>query len=811
MPTLLERQIENEELAIGIGIQNYLTGVKKAYGRNEATMLAPENYLLRSVIQKVTEAITTQFTKSPQGPPSYIRTKTIITAASPEAVAYITLKVCLDNMKPTPLVQLSRTIAKNIGMHIDYLLFKKQMPGYVKAIEETMNNKDLDYKIRAMRNYMGDKKIARFHFESIKERINVGTFCLYKLLETVDLFEMIEVYNGGKRKKMIQPSPLTIQWLENAHQQCAELSVQYLPMLIAPSPWESMYSGGFVSCAGQYRIPAVRAKHKSTFKELEEYASMKGIYDVLNRLQETPYKVNTKVLEVMKVCREHSLAGLPVITKEHLDMPTPFWENQEEYERLCKEQPERIKAWKVERATKYDLWYRLTSKKLMLHWQIWTADKFVNDQFYFVWNCDWRGRVYPIQSYLNPQADGNGKALLLFANGKALGKTGARSLAIHGANVYGEDKVSVDDRVKWVKDHQDLILDSATNPLDGERFWMHADKPFMFLAFCLEWAGYVKEGDQYVSHLPVASDGSCSGLQHYSGLFKDEVGGYYTNLIPREKPADVYMKVAEEVQKDIAKDTENPLAAVWNGKVDRGLAKRPTMTFSYSATVYGYAEQTKEELRKRDEKGGDPYLGDCKLNQKAANYFAKVVLGSISNVVVKAYEGMEWLKTVAEMIASAGCELEWTTPSGMVVKHKYYKANTKLINTFHGSTRIRLHYNTDTNVPNPQKQKTSIAPNFIHSLDASHLALTVKACVKEGITDFAMIHDSFGCHAADMDKMNMILRREFVKMYSNDVLAGFMEQLKAQLPAEVYESLPKPPAKGNLDLTQVEKSVYFFI
>jgi DNA-directed RNA polymerase len=38
--------------------------------------------------------------------------------------------------------------------------------------------------------------------------------------------------------------------------------------------------------------------------------------------------------------------------------------------------------------------------------------------------------------------------------------------------------------------------------------------------------------EEFVSHLPVAFDGSCNGLQNYSMMLRDEVGGAATNLVP---------------------------------------------------------------------------------------------------------------------------------------------------------------------------------------------------------------------------------------------------------------------------------------
>ena len=108
--------------------------------------------------------------------------------------------------------------------------------------------------------------------------------------------------------------------------------------------------------------------------------------------------------------------------------------------------------------------------------KLWVADKFKEDEaIYYVWTLDWRGRLYPIQPYLNPQGDDVAKSLLEFAEGKPLGERGAYWLKVHLANCYGVDKVSYDDRIAWVEEHHELILDSAKNPLDGQRFWTEAD------------------------------------------------------------------------------------------------------------------------------------------------------------------------------------------------------------------------------------------------------------------------------------------------------------------------------------------------
>jgi DNA-directed RNA polymerase len=75
-----------------------------------------------------------------------------------------------------------------------------------------------------------------------------------------------------------------------------------------------------------------------------------------------------------------------------------------------------------------------------------------------------------------------------------------------------------------------------------------------------------------------------------------------------------------------------------------------------------------------------------------------------------------------------------------------------------------------------RKQRQGIAPNFVHSMDATHMLMTGSECVAEGIT-FASVHDSFWSHASNIDRMSVILREQFVKLYNRDVSGDLWTQL----------------------------------
>ena len=80
---------------------------------------------------------------------------------------------------------------------------------------------------------------------------------------------------------------------------------------------------------------------------------------------------------------------------------------------------------------------------------LYLADKHKDEEhLYYPLQLDFRSRVYCVPAFLNYQSVGGAKALLEFANGKAITKEnkGDFWLAVHGANMWGEDKCSLADR-----------------------------------------------------------------------------------------------------------------------------------------------------------------------------------------------------------------------------------------------------------------------------------------------------------------------------------------------------------------------------
>lgn len=196
------------------------------------------------------------------------------------------------------------------------------------------------------------------------------------------------------------------------------------------------------------------------------------------------------------------------------------------------------------------------------------AHRFLGEEFYHLYTYDFRGRKYPSTAYFHEQGTDASRGMLLRADCKPVGPVGKWWLLVSIASNwagdagrddgYKTDKIPLHDRAIWTLDNREIILSYATDP-KVHQGWMKADKPWQFLAACIEYKKILdwektndNPNDFYCSHLEVYIDGSNNGSQHLSALTKDEVTAPHVNLVPLDLPGDLYKYVADHVWNKIA-------------------------------------------------------------------------------------------------------------------------------------------------------------------------------------------------------------------------------------------------------------------
>lgn len=756
-----------------------------------------------------------------------------------DKIAYIGLNYAFIGVgQCTDVTNICTNIGKQVCIELWAKKFNDSDPKLFKRLFDMAkrNHNSPKHRLKAMSAVAGREghPVERWSSEQL---VNVGQAVLNCTMIGSELFE---VYDRPKKRffvKNLGLSEVGRKLVDDLTGSIKWMSPIFKPMLTEPKPWTSFDSGCYHDDKLASLVPMVRrvsAKQKELIVSAFQTESMARITRALNAIQSTPFKINTVVLKEVQNAwdRGDVISKFPRKAKLRVPGKTENWLDLDAKQRKhVKKTKEKIIL--RNRAFDADLVNMTTDLNL-------AEELSKHDKFFLPHNLDFRGRVYPIPTF-NHQRSDHIRALFLFARGRKLGREGAYWLSVHIANTGDFDKISkksFNDRIAWVNKHQRILYAIGKKPGLTRKFWQEADKPFSFLAACVEFAGYVEQGDDYVSYLPPAMDGANSGVQHYSAALRDEVGGRTVNLVPDTKPADVYQIVADRVNEELNHDNSE-VAEQWKSYgVSRKIVKRNVMTFAYSSEKFGFKQQQMEDLMKplEDEvlegiRKEHPFGEDH--GRQAASFIASKVWDAVNATVTKAAEGMRFIQKCAQLTAHEAKPLIWTSPIGLPVVHAYEDWNVNRVRIFlydksiqpadaSKNSKIKASgdvYNcimlnlrtTPKGSLDKTKQRNAAAPNFIHSLDASHLMFSVLAGLDEGIEDFMLIHDSFGTHAADTGRFGYLIREQFVAMYEHfDVMQRLYNTTYSQLTDTTRMADLEIPASGNLDLRCVLTSDYAF-
>jgi DNA-directed RNA polymerase len=571
----------------------------------------------------------------------------------------------------------------------------------------------------------------------------------------------------------------------------------YLPMLSVPKPWISPTQGGYLNDLK----PIVSTNDIQTslayLDKAHATGQMQSLYTSLNNLSSNAWAINSRVMEVLNETMQMDQGFLKI--------------------------PPNLKTLK---ATTHEDYHNLKNLRLEYNMIQSVANSLeVNGDIFYLPHCvDFRGRAYPMVSILSHYQEDVVRAIMMFWYSKPLGPNGLNWIKYQLAGCFGKDKLSMDDRITFVHENMVSILDSSQRPLEGSMWWKRGDKPWQTLSLCMELDRILKfqlsggKVEEYLCRIPIHQDGSCNGLQHYAALGADEEGGRSVNLIPlpNNEKGDIYTKVLkivkEKVVLDIKKDPTNQIAIIANEILSRKLVKQTIMTTVYGVTVYGGAAQISARIKDiiQDLEQTNPNSQVLKLlkddTKKLSFYLSTLVLDSISDLFAGAKRIQDWLvENCLRVITSFDMQtiqhiqkllpeknfsffdthsykpMMWTSISGFPVVQLY--KHTKQVSIPTSLQRITIMKPQKLAPINKRKQLNAIAPNFVHSLDSLHMFMSSVAAIQHKI-GFASVHDSFWTYPSDVEELSRILRQEFVRLHTSDII----EQLREDLVYSTSES-----------------------
>ena len=814
-------QIQWEKAMLSFGIARFRNQENKAKERGAYTQTNGGARLLKGYLSQVSEFISHYVAGNQPGGRRRSKYAKLIATVDPDKLAMFALTNMVSAAyEDVPLARVIQRIGTMVEDELKFTKFELDMPEFFDAIQRDMDNKNTvsyRHRHRVLTHTMNAKgsQWIKWNTETV---CGVGALVLSLAMDSTDIVKKVTIPGAKSQKTLLVATAEVQEWIAQSDDAMAVMLPDRMPCLIEPEEWVSYTDGGYYSPRLRMTTPLVKTRRGPAgkdHKELLQHARMPKVLTAVNAMQATQWRINTRVLEVMQKIWESNLAvGMP--QTEPIQIPKSPVPRDVAKDDMTEAQKAALDNWKEEARELHALEKKRQGNVLSVARTMRIGEMLKDkEKLHYVYQTDFRGRVYAATSGVSPQGSDHAKAVLEFARAHPIGERGLYWLKVHGANKYGEDKCSYDARVQWINERHEQWVSVAMDPVGNRQYWKDADKPYQFLAFCFEYEEAIRVGTSFRSRLPIALDGSCNGLQHFSAMLRDRVGGSAVNLVPGDTPADIYQEVGDVCWtklKELSKENTGEGVAARNwidcitslgyDTLPRKVAKKPVMTLPYGSTQQACTSSVFEWYidQRLDAFPANTAFKHCVL-------LSKLIWQSIGEVVIAARGAMRWIQDSSAVLSKDGKPIVYYSPLGFPVYQGSRKIEDLRVSARIGGSQMKVRIATDTDEIDPRKQRQGSSPNMIHHVDATHLMMCVNSGTAVGIEDFAMIHDDFGVHACFIDKWHEIIRREFVNLHAHFNFLGEFKDAQEELTGLV---LPELPPNGDLDLTDVLKSPYFF-
>lgn len=630
--------------------------------------------------------------------------------------------------------------------------------------------------------------------------------------------------------------PSVYEWLADDIKAYASRATLDRAMVCPPIAWERAKGGGYLLA----KITSPHLIRGTTPGPIRRKIRDKGgvpqspVLSAVNHLQAVPFAINEAVFSVASeaVATKLDLAQLPESYRESVPISPPKETSSPEvFEEW------RRKAAKAKRTNERNKARVLWSLAVMQE-----ASELREAPFWFPHHLDFRGRVYPAGTGLNPQGSDLSRYMLKFHRGKAIGDgEGPRWLAAQVARSFGHDKISWAKRIEWTHKRTDMLKRIADDPLGNRREWEaeanDGENNWPALAAAHEWTAYVASGERpdFLTTLPVFIDGTSNGLQHFAALARDNDLGGMVNLSQSAAPQDIYQAIADTAHKNIediasdrgAKDRREALLwmRVLGNKAPRSLTKLIVMVKPYGGShlnVYDVVQQFIDKADPHRLHWGED-VRSPKEEKLLVYWLGNQLQTALGERTRAATDVMGWLKKAMELLCQRdGSDsdslppidrLDWRTPSGLPWHNVYFATRSRRTSVkFEGEKKESNFAVTNTREIVTQKCLNGVSPNFIHALDAACLMIAVEKMKAQGINDLITVHDCFAGLAPDMPAISRCVREAFVEVHEADPLGSLRTAILKVLPEDTHSRLPdlETLRTGDLDVRGVMDSLYMF-
>ena len=774
-PFQIEEQVQLERDQIAQGLKRLRTNTQqledKSYASATVYGISSIDTLLPIVVRRIEETTHDRLTRGTGHQFQLI--KDYVSKLEPLASAAIACKLTFDKVfshkeGSNQLTNVCDSIGHAVEDECQMRYYESAAPGLLNTLKKNYwhNSKGTKQKLVSIQTLMNKSDIENWTAWGRANRVKLGTWLLNCIMETSGWFYKDIRQEGRRKVNYIMPTAEFIAIKDKVMKDSELFSPLSWPMYIEPNDWTNERAGGYILNEVMRGNPMVRRGHDPCIQGEIPLA-------FLNKIQKVGYRLNSFTVNVAETLEEKRISVdkfIPIVEMPIPPKPVDIADN-EEARRVY-----RTAARKV-----MDVNANAFRRSCRTRMTMEAAERFKDKVFYLPWSFDYRGRAYPIPSFLTVQDTDFGKSLIRFANESSVTSEAEEWLSFQVATTYGLDKATMNERLAWTNENIPLITRVASDPVGNIGDWEAAEEPWQFLASCEEYYACVITQRRKTTGLCVATDATCSGLQILAGLAMDKKTATLVNVVASDRPQDAYKVVADVARKHCPAHIQKVM--------DRKTVKRVVMTVPYNAKPYSNRTYIRDAL---SEIGMEIDKDDLTITVQA-------VRDAMHAVVPGPMKVMKWIEDeVSNAISRGLTELEWVTPSGFVVHQKIMKKEVEILNLqLLGRCSISVA-TEDANIVDKLRHKAATAPNLIHSLDASLLHLSATRFDNP----IALIHDSVLCRATDISILSSLVRETYMELFAKqDYLNNFARQIGAET---------DPPIIGDLEPESVIESTYFF-
>jgi DNA-directed RNA polymerase len=792
-----KKQLDLEASICSISAYNKISKQNKNIEKGRES----ENYYARNIIesglQKLSKAIQEHIVDSFSGKVGVKAVSALFLSQFPDidVVAFIAFKVLIDNASQ---LKTTTSTALKIGQMLEdelrFTKFEEEDPKHFRNLKKhTRDTNNEGYK-RNLIVYHMNKEGHEFQTWSRGNKLRVGL----KLIELVMIkINMINLVNKRIKNSTTSYIVFTDRFMKYIRQgrsnRIAAFPI-YLPCLDPPREWKSIDDGGYYT--DRLKTKAIKSTNRNYLDRLRG-ENLTTSLKALTLASQTAWGVNQFVLETLEYCWEERIEVGSLIDRELAELPTKPLD--------IDTNKEARKEWRYLASLIHDMNAQNMVKRYQILSMIDTAKRYAGEKFYHVYQFDFTGRMYPLTAHFHPQGNDIARGLHIFHEGGVIkDKHDLDWLAIAGANHWGLNKHTYEERLEWVYiEGTDFAEEVYKDPIGNVGIWGKAKEPFQFLAWCREWCEFQCEGYGYRSHHVCCLDGTNNGYQHIAGLISNQHLANKVNLQNVNQPQDLYKQILDVLltllENDNSQESEDWYAM--RDKLTRKFIKKPVLMIPYNSTTFGIANYIEKYFVNEN-----VFMAK---NFKNTFYLATMIEKAVKNVTPESYDVLQYLSHTALCFNRENKPISWHTPSGFLVQQNYYKNEIKRVKTKLSNSSVRLSLaEPDTSKIDKRRQAQGFPSNYIHSLDAAHCHLSLVEASKKGHKQFCVIHDCYGSPASELRSFIQCVKQSFFDIYSDNNLDSLYHQTTQQL--SDTSKLPTALDMGDYDIEDVLTAPYIF-